>query len=115
MQTKAIHDKLERILMRMVGPTALNSDARKYLTEGRPVSATLHSVNPDKKYYIEVKKGRAFLTAEGETASVPFIPYDDIDANYFKSFMCNDKDIQLPNDGLVDAYFQRFEDVGFIF
>ena len=115
MQTKAIHDKLERILMRMVGPTALNPDARKYLTEGRPVSATLHSVNPDKKYYIEVKKGRAFLTAESITASVPFIPYDDIDTNYFKSFRYNNEDIKLPNDEMVDAYFQRFEDVGFIF
>lgn len=114
MDEKSLKAKIERTLLKIIGPNTLNSDARKRLTEGKSVSVTIPHLDPSENY-IEVKNGRAFLTLQNVTASVPFVPYDNIDENYFKSINFDGDELHLPDDEVVDAYFQRFEDAGFLF
>ena len=93
---------------------ALNADARKRLTNGEPFSITVHSIDPNKKHHIEVKDGCAIVNIGSVTASVPFVPYDKIDVNYFKSMKSNSNEMYLPDKKSTNAYFRRFEEVGFL-
>lgn len=106
-------ERLKKSLEHLLGPRNSTQKPRELLTQGKNVSITLHSEFQKESFNIMVEDKFAFVVCNGNKVKVPFVAFDEIDEAYTKSLDINENgEFILPQHDILDAYFERFIEVG---